>query len=270
MAPSRTIGLADLRAQARTCTPRPAAVVAAAPSASRSRLVPAILVATAAVLAVCAGLPGGDATGLGAGRAEAAPLGGAASAPAPALPLPQTGQDAAPASSSTDRTVRPAVTPRGRASCTAPCSTSQVVSVTIEPGPFEVSAAPARVPVTTDGSGTGRARLDGVRVTDLRGASAGWTLSTRVLGVVDARTGAAVPGATVELAPVCVRTAGPLTLESADPSVVRAGGTASLCVVPIASSGSLAGGLVSAFADLVVRDAPADARLVVRFRTSLA
>lgn len=269
MAPSRTINLSDLRAQARACTPGPNSAAAVAPAPSRSRLVPAVLVATAAVLAVSAGLPGGGFTGLGGGRAEAAPLAGSAVVAAP-VALPQTGQDSAPASSSSDRATTPAVARRGKASCTAPCSTTQVISVTIKPGPFEVSAAPARVPVVTDGSGTGRARLDGVRVTDLRGASAGWTLSTRVLGVVDARTGAAVPGATVELAPSCVRTAGPLTLESADPSVVRVGGTASLCLVPIASAGSVAGGLVSAYADLVVRGAPADASLVVRFSTALA
>jgi hypothetical protein len=269
MAPSRTIDLSDLRAQARACTPRPASAPAATPATHRSGLVPAVLVATAAVLAVSAGLPGGGITGLGGGRAEAAALGGSATVAAPVVPLPQTGQTADPASSSSERAARPTVSSRGASSCTAPCSTSQVISVTIEPGPFEVTAAPDRVPVVTDGSGIGRARLDGVRVTDLRGAGAGWTLSTRVLGVVDSRTGAAVPRATVELAPVCVRTAGPLTLESADPSVVRVGGTASLCLVPIASQGSLAGGLVSAYADIVVRDAPADTPLTVRFRTSL-
>jgi hypothetical protein len=74
----------------------------------------------------------------------------------------------------------------------------------------------------------------------------------------------------VEVAPVCRRTAGPLTLESADPSVVGVGGTASLCIVPIASQGSLAGGLVSAYADLVVRGAPADSRVTVALATSLA
>jgi hypothetical protein len=269
MAPSTTISLSDLRAQARACTPAPASAAVVAPGSARSRLAPAVLVVTAAVLAVSAGLPGGGVTGLGGGRAEAAPLAGSAAVVAP-VPLPQTGQDASPAGSSAQRPTGSVVTRRGTSSCTAPCSTSQVIRVTIKPGPFEVSAAPGRVAITTDGSGTGRARLDGVRVTDLRGASAGWTLSTRVVSVVDARTGAAVPGARVELAPVCVRTAGPLTLESGDPSVVGVGGTASLCVVPIASAGSLAGGLVSAYADLVVRDAPVDSRLVVRFATSLS
>lgn len=267
MAPTVVLGLSDLRMQARDCTPahlrRPAAVV---PAEHPRPLVRLVVLSTAAILAVSAALPG---SGLwpGAGPAEAAP----AVTPvvdAPAAPvLPQTG--GAPGTTST-----PSVTPvrvaRASASCTAPCSTSQVISVTIKPGPFEVSAAPASVAVSTDGTGTGRGRIAGIRVTDLRGADEGWTLATRIVSVVDARTGAAVAGATVELVPVCRRTAGPLTLESADPSVVGVGGTASLCIVPIASSGSLAGGLVSAYADVVVRGAPADARVTVRLATSLS
>ena len=126
----------------------------------------------------------------GAGPAEAAP----AVVPvvdAPAAPvLPQTG--GAPGTTGT-RSATPVRVAPASASCTAPCSTSQVISVTIKPGPFEVSAAPASVAVSTDGTGTGRGRIAGIRVTDLRGADEGWTLSTRIVSVVDARTGRSRP-----------------------------------------------------------------------------
>ena len=53
-----------------------------------------------------------------------------------------------------------------------------------------------------------------------------------------------------------------------DPAVVPVGGTTSLCRVPVASSGSLAGGVVRASADVVVRGAPAGA--VLRLSVALA
>ena len=267
MAPTVVLGLSDLRTQARDCTPahlrRPPAVAADRPRP----LVRLVLLSTAAILALSAALPGTGGLWPGAGPAEAAPAADPVAEAPPTPVLPQTG--GAPGATGT-RTVTPVRVAAGSTSCTAPCSTSQVISVTIKPGPFEVSAAPPSIAVATDGSGTGRARIAGIRVTDLRGAGEGWTLATRIVSVVDARTRAAVPGATVELIPVCRRTAGPLTLESADPSVVGVGGTASLCIVPIASSGSLAGGLVSAYADAVVRGAPADGRVVVSLATSLS
>jgi hypothetical protein len=129
-----------------------------------------------------------------------------------------------------------------------------VVSVTIVPGPLTVSAAPRSVAVTVGADGTGVARLEGLRVIDLRGQSPGWALSTRVESVVD-DAGVAVPGATVSFAAACTRTAGPLTLVSSPPEEVQVGESADLCVVPVASAGSLAGGLVSAYADVTVRGA---------------
>jgi hypothetical protein len=269
------ISTARLREQARGRDRVPTRALAADPGPSR--LAPTIVLATAAVLALAAALPGIGVFGPGSGPAAAAPVQGQlVEESGPGAPgLPQTGpgsssgsDDGTRSSSGKPGSVSPVST--GATRCTAPCSTTQVISVTVLPGPFEITAAPGAVTVATGADGVGSARLDGVRVTDLRGSGAGWTLATRVLSVTDVRTGAALPGVSVEVAPACRRTAGPLTLEDADPSVITPGGTASLCIVPIASQGSLAGGLVSAYADLTVRGAPADARIVVRVRTSLS
>jgi hypothetical protein len=228
------------------------------------------VVVTAAWLVASVVLPGPGVFGPGSPPAQAAPV-SAPAAPVQSLALPSTGVGAgARAGVSVGAGTGADTATDSAGACAAPCSTAQVISVTIKPGPFDVTGAPASLSMSTDGNGTGRGRLDGIRVTDLRGAEEGWTLSTRVGAVVDARSDAPVPGATVEVVPVCRRTAGPLTLDSADPSVVTVGGTASLCLVPVASSGSLAGGLVSAYADVVVRGAPADARVTVRFATSLS
>jgi hypothetical protein len=240
---------------------------------SPSRAVPLLTLGTVALLALTAALPGLGVFGPGSAPAAAAPARGqlvAESGPGtPGLPSTGGGDDGAGSgtSGSAPSTARPRVTP-ARTSCTAPCSTSQVVSVRILPGPLTITDAPSSVVVATDGDGRGTARLSGVRVTDLRGASAGWALSARIVRVVDA-AGAPVPAARVEVVPSCTRTAGPLTLETADPSVVGVGGTASLCLVPIASSGSLAGGLVSAYADLTVSGAPAGSRVRVVVDTAL-
>jgi hypothetical protein len=237
-----------------------------------SRAVPLLTLGTAALLALAAALPGLGVFGPGSGPAAAAPARGQLVAESgPGAPgLPSTGGDDGTGSGTSGAgptTTRPRVS-SGSSSCSAPCSTSQVVSVTILPGPLTITAAPDSVVVRTDGEGRGTARLSGIRVTDLRGADAGWALSARVVRVVDA-AGAVVPGARVEVVPSCTRTAGPLTLETADPSVVGVGATASLCLVPVASSGSLAGGLVSAYADLTVSGAPVDARVRVVVQTSV-
>ena len=107
-------------------------------------------------------------------------------------------------------------------------------------------------------------------MTDLRGADEGWTLSTRIVSVVDARTAQPSPAPPSSSLRRAVARPARSPSRAPTPSVVGVGGTASLCIVPIASSGSLAGGLVSAYADVVVRGAPADARVTVRLATSLS
>jgi hypothetical protein len=148
----------------------------------------------------------------------------------------------------------------GEAACTAPCTTSQVVSVTILPGPFVVASPDEPLVVRTDGDGTGSAVLEGVTVTDTRGAEGGWALTATAVSVVDA-AGAAVDGVTLEVVPTCTKTAGPLTLQTADPGTVLAGEQATLCIVPTAAAGSLAGGVVEVSALVRVSGAPADAEL---------
>lgn len=166
-------------------------------------------------------------------------------------------------------TAPPAARAPAGSSCSGPCSTSQTVAVTILPGPLTISVAPGPVSVHTNDAGVGTSRLSETRVTDLRGAAPGWTLSARLVSVLDA-AGAAVAGVSVEATPTCTRTAGPLTLESADTSLVKVGQVAALCVVPIASAGSLAGGLVTATAEVTLRGAPADTLVLLGFATSLA
>jgi hypothetical protein len=148
----------------------------------------------------------------------------------------------------------------GDSACTAPCTTSQVVSVTILPGPFVVSSPDEPLVVRTGSDGTGSAVLEGVQVTDTRGAEGGWALTATAVSVVDA-SGAPVPDLTLEVVPTCTKTAGPLTLQSAAPGTVRAGEQATLCIVPTAAAGSLAGGVVEASAVIRVSGAPADAEL---------
>lgn len=290
MAPSTSIGRSALWAQARACTPGPAdprspAIAVEGPG---SALVPLALLATAALLALSVALPSHGLLVPGAASAYAAPSASELVAgPEQLADLPGTGTSATSmsttgtssngtSSTGTDASGGgsvPALAPRPAApavsACTGPCSTTQNVSVTILPGPLAISLTPMPLVVRTDGDGVGSGRLSETRVIDLRGASPGWTLTATLASVVDA-AGAPVVGATAELTPTCTRTAGPLTLESADTSLVGVGQVASLCVVPLASAGSLAGGLVSATAAVTVRGAHPGTVVQLRFATSVA
>jgi hypothetical protein len=227
-----------------------------------------MLLATAAVLAVSAGLPGGGVTGLGGGTAEASGIVGSVDLPGAAPGLPRTGLGAGDASASPDPAA-PAVARPSASSCTAPCSTSQVVSVTVLPGPLALTAARAAVDLRADGDGVARGVVSGTRVTDLRGVGDGWALSARLSSVVEVGTGTPLPDVVIETAPTCRLVAGPLTLETAAPASAGVGGTVSLCRVPLASRGSLAGGVVETDLALTVRGAPPGAALRVALDTSL-
>lgn len=266
MTPVATIGIAELRAQASGVRPtggtRPG-------EPRRSPAVPVIVVVCAALLALSAGWTGPGVWGPGSAPAYAAPSTFVPLESAPpggtAVGLPGTGAGTGSISTPPGSTAPQTAL---ASSCTAPCSSSQVVSVTILPGPLTVDGV-GDVAVSTGSDGTGSARLSGVRVTDLRGSPVGWTLAGELASVVDG-SGATVEGATVEFAPSCVRTAGPLTLETAQRSVVGVGRSAPWCVVPIASAGSLAGGVVVATIDLTLRGAPADTTVLLRLEAVVA
>lgn len=274
--PVATVDIAALRAQANGLS---GAQLPTYRGARRSRAVPGIVVATTVLLGLSAFLPGTGIFGPAPTPASAAPASFVPLSDAVAAGLPATGGTtgtSTPAVSRPSAGRTPALPPAapvaskpGASRCTAPCTTSQVISVTIRPGPFTVEGARDPIAVSTGTEGTGTARLSDVTVTDLRGSGTGWTLSASLVSVVDA-SGRAIAGATVALVPTCVRTAGPLTLETADPSLLAVGGAGALCVVPIASAGSLAGGLVSVTADLVLRGAPADSVVAVRLALALS
>lgn len=166
MAPSTTIGLSDLRAQAAACTPVSPGCLAATTVVvgPGSPLVPLALLTTVALLTLGAALPGHGLLGPGAspGYAGTSKAGtdasGGGAAGTPATPVAAV----------------PAVS-----SCAGPCSTTENISVTILPGRLAISAAPRPLTVRTDGNGVGTGRLGETRVTDLRGASPGWRAPTR-------------------------------------------------------------------------------------------
>ena len=128
----------------------------------------------------------------------------------------------------------------GDPSCTAPCSTSQVVSVTVLPGPFTVEAD--RLVLGLDGGSVVGSTT--ATVTDLRGSAVPWTLGVRWDGTARSAAGAALAVGSLQVEARCEKTDGPLTVTSAAPLTVSSRGTVRLCEAPVVADGSLAGGLV--------------------------
>ena len=126
------------------------------------------------------------------------------------------------------------------AACAAPCTTSQVVSATVLPGPFTVEAGQVVLGLDS-GAVVGSTAAT---VTDLRGSAVPWTLAVRWDGGARTAAGAALALGSLQVEARCERTDGPLTVTSAPPTTVSAPGTVRLCQAPVVAEGSLAGGLV--------------------------
>ena len=124
--------------------------------------------------------------------------------------------------------------------CVAACTTQQQVNVVVVSGGIHLDGV---APVYVSGGAT-RTGSFTVHVRDLRGQDSGWKLQIRYRGLLDSLTGQPFKGGKLMVTPTCTKTAGPLTLTTAPGSNAAVGDKATLCNVPIASSGSLAGGLV--------------------------
>lgn len=144
--------------------------------------------------------------------------------------------------------------------CTAPCPSQQQIEVVVASGGIELAGV-AAVYVTGAGSRAGSFTL---HVRDLRGQESGWSLKIRYRGLLDSVSGHPDRGGTLMITPSCTKTAGPLTLTTASDSSAGVGDTATLCIAPTASAGSLAGGLVDVTVNLRVNGVePSDSHIAL-------